>query len=207
MILTILTIGDTIYTNVLSGNPNLFGHVIIDTDSILIGARYHKRLHLQDPSNSYNTEYWIEGIGSSWGLPFATYWSATDNSYDLSCFYENQELKYSNPSPGYAYCLSPLPTINCGIVSGLVSEPTPDNKLLTIYPNPGIAEVTIKLKRSIYQDAHLNIYDITGKLVRSTILKQGQSKLNVKNLSSGVYMVVLTSDDFIESSQLVISAY
>ncbi len=45
-------IGDTIYTSALSGSSSiLLGHLITGTDSINIGAQYHKRLYLQDPSN------------------------------------------------------------------------------------------------------------------------------------------------------------
>lgn len=37
-------IGDTIYTNVLTGNPSLFGHLITAVDSVLVGTQFHKRL-------------------------------------------------------------------------------------------------------------------------------------------------------------------
>ena len=138
-------IGDTIYTNVLSGNPNLFGHLVTATDSVLIGNNYHKRLHLEDVNNSYNTEYWIEGVGSSWGLPFATFWSITDNSYDLSCFYESQDLKYENPSPVYGYCQAP-PSITCEIISSVENELEIENQLFEMFPNPASDEVTISLR-------------------------------------------------------------
>jgi len=197
-------VGDTIYTNVLSGNPNLFGHLVTETDSVLIGTKYHKRLHLQEPSNSYNTEYWIEGVRSSWGLPFATFWSITDNSYDLSCFYENQELEYSNPSPVYGFCQAPQPTITCDIVSSTTSQHVTKNSLFSMYPNPGFDEVTLDVNNPGHEDMQLNIYDITGGLVRSLVLDQGQLMINVENLNSGIYFVVLKSDDLIESRRLVI---
>jgi len=50
----------------------------------------------------------------------------------------------------------------------------------------------------------LNIYDITGVLVRSLVLNQDQLKINVEDLNSGIYFVVLKSDVLIESRRLVI---
>jgi hypothetical protein len=197
-------LGDTIYTNVLSGNPNLMGHLVTATDSVFIGTKFHKRLHLQDPYNSYNTEYWIEGVGSSWGLPFASFWSITDNSYDLSCFYENHELNYKNPSPVYGYCQAPQPMIDCEIISSISTEQDIKGSFFSMYPNPGFDEVTFDVENPDHKNMQLNVYDITGALVRSLILNQGQLKLNVEALNSGIYIVILKSDDLIESQRLVI---
>lgn len=198
-------IGDTIYTNVLSGNPNLFGHLVADTDSVLVGTQFHKRLLLQDIYNSYNTEYWIEGIGSSWGLPFSSFWSITDNSYDLSCFYKNQELKYQNPAPTYGFCQTPHPTITCEIVSSIASEQDLKGDLFSMYPNPASNEVTLSVNDPYFTDMSLNIYDITGVLVRSITLDHRQLQVNVRDLKSGVYIVILKSQDLIESKKLVVN--
>jgi hypothetical protein len=106
-------LGDTIYTNVLSGSKQSYGHIVKSVDSVLVGSNYHKRLYLQDTGSIYNTEYWIEGIGSSWGLPFATFWSITDNSYDLSCYNTTNQVVYQNPSPTFGMCTGTLPVVNC----------------------------------------------------------------------------------------------
>lgn len=106
-------LGDTIYTNVLSGSKQVYGHVVTNLDSVLIGSNYHKRMLLQDTGSIFNTEYWIEGVGSSLGLPFATFWSITDNSYDLSCYNSTNQVVYQNPSPTFGMCTGTLPVISC----------------------------------------------------------------------------------------------
>ena len=106
-------LGDTIYTKALSGNKNPFPHLVVGVDSVAVGNKYHKRLELQDPKNKGNTEYWIEGIGSSMGLPWATFWSITDNTYDLSCFNTTKKVVYENPNPTFGMCTGTLPTISC----------------------------------------------------------------------------------------------
>ena len=106
-------VGDTIYTKALAGSKQSYGHIVLSVDSVLVGPNYHKRMYLRDTGSIFNTEYWIEGIGSSWGLPFATFWSITDNSYDLSCFNTTKKVVYQNPSPTFGMCSGTLPTITC----------------------------------------------------------------------------------------------
>ena len=197
-------IGDTIYTNVLSGNPNLFGHLVIASDSVLVETNYHKRLHLQDVQNSYNTEYWIEGIGSSWGLPFATFWSITDNSYDLSCFYESQNLKYENPTPTYGYCQGPPPNISCEIISSITNDLGDNSGLFDLYPNPAFEEVTLVIKVSNYSEAMLSIYNLRGSLIQSATINQFKTKIDLTGLGSGIYFVLLNSKEKAESKKLII---
>lgn len=110
---TSTNLGDTIYTKALAGSMTFYPHKVVGIDSVLVGNKYHKRLDLVDPANSFNQEYWIEGIGSSWGLPWATFWSITDNSYDLSCYNTLGKVVYENPSPTFGMCAGTLPVITC----------------------------------------------------------------------------------------------
>ena len=196
-------IGDTIYTNVLSGNPNLFGHLVTATDSVLVGTTYHKRLHLEDVNSSYNTEYWIEGVGSSWGLPFATFWSITDNSYDLSCFYDKQDLKYENPSPNYGYCQAP-PSITCEIISSVETGLEFEKKIFEIYPNPAFEDITIAITNVEHTNATLQIYNMAGALIRSHIVSQIKTQMDITGLPNGVYFIVLSTGEKVESKKMVI---
>jgi len=107
------TVGDTIRTDVLTNAPpSKVPHVVTAIDSVRVGTAWHRRIHLSDTSG-FASESWIEGVGSNWGLPYATYWMLTDNSYDLVCFNHLGGLKYQNPSPAYGFCTPPLPEITC----------------------------------------------------------------------------------------------
>ncbi len=197
-------VGDTIYTNVLSGNPNLLGHLVTETDSVLVGSNYHKRLHLQYIHNSYYSEYWIEGIGSSWGLPFASFWSVTDNSYDLTCFYENQNLKYENPSPAFSFCQPPQPDIACEIVSNVSNQNEEKGSFFKMYPNPTTNDLSFEINDFGNKELSLNIYNNIGILVLSKTITQDQFKISLENLKSGVYIVEIRSNELTESKRLVI---
>lgn len=198
------SIGDTIYTKALAGNPKALGHLVTGKDSVLIGSNYHARIHLQDPDNNMNTEDWIEGVGSSWGLPFASFWSITDNSYDISCFYKNHKLQYGNPSPTYGFCLAPLPIITCEPTPTIISETRLGNILFSIYPNPATDQVNLNRMDLKAVELILTIYTVTGIKVRSETLKAHESEINIKGLGNGIYWVVIQSKDRIESKQLII---
>lgn len=198
-------LGDTIYTNVLSGNPYLFGHLVVGVDSVMVGNQYHKRLHLQDVENEFNTEYWIEGVGSSWGLPFATFWSITDNSYDLSCFYSGDQLKYVNDSPQFGYCTAPVPEITCDSITSSTEPPIPEDAEFFVFPNPATDQVTLKQPGNSFQEkVSIDIYDLRGMLVCSRTLSKDQQTIYVGNLSSGIYMLVFKTKDWVKSRKLVV---
>lgn len=184
-------LGDTIYTSCLAGTSDiLLEHLVIASDSVLIGEKYHKRIMLQDLYNSLNTEYWIEGVGSSWGLPFASFWSITDNSYDLSCYYQDFGFKYSNPDPQFSYCLAPLPEINCDTLQSFV-EDVSDNFETTVYPNPFSSNLKIQLEYR--ENWHVLIYDIQGAIRTQFRFDGDETELNLSDLNNGLYILKCVS--------------
>lgn len=194
-------IGDTIYTNALTGNPNPFGHLITGKDSVLVGTLFHKRLHLQDPLNIYNTEDWIEGVGSSWGLPFATFWSATDNSYDLTCYYQAQQLKYGNPYPIYGYCQAPLPVIICDSALSFVKTLN-NNFIINIFPNPTPDKVTVY---SLEKIKAIEIYNMLGEKVCTVnnFSQQISNEINLSGFQKGIYFAKIYIGENIYTKKIV----
>lgn len=62
----------------------------------------------------------------------------------------------------------------------------------SVYPNPANSKVTISTNLS--EDMSLNIFDITGKLIKTnTALFQNQMDLDITSFSSGVYFIHITS--------------
>lgn len=146
--------GDTIFTQVLTnGLTQYIPHIVVSLDSVLVGNEFNCRINLRD-ENDYFTESWIEGIGSSLGLTYATYWLLTDNSYDLTCFYNQDELNYTNPQPQFAFCSAPLPDIQCSS-STSVRDISNDHNFI-IFPNPAIDVLNIAAKKSFHSITIIN---------------------------------------------------
>ena len=107
-------VGDTIYSERISYSTSVsIPHLVTSIDSVLVGNLYHRRIFLTNLIANYAQEYWIEGIGSNFGLIYASYNCITDNSYDLICFNVNDSLQFQNSSPSFGYCTSPFPPLEC----------------------------------------------------------------------------------------------
>jgi len=77
----------------------------------------------------------------------------------------------------------------------LGTDITPDYGSLTMYPNPASSQVTIGNPNMLMIDT-VSIYDINGRLVRTIPANgTGDVRVDVSDLSSAVYMVLITGED------------
>ena len=80
----------------------------------------------------------------------------------------------------------------------LPSQPTSiQNKNMDLhvklYPNPAQNVVNIDLLNTILVDQNVKILDISGKVVLSSVLGNSSSSLNIENLRSGIYFMVINT--------------
>ncbi len=83
-----------------------------------------------------------------------------------------------------------------------VNEPQKSSIELTVYPNP--AATLINFATTSTDAVKVLAFDVTGKLVATEVLEMGKAKMNLINLSSGMYIyhvvdknnLVLKSDKF-----------
>jgi hypothetical protein len=73
-----------------------------------------------------------------------------------------------------------------------------------VFPDLAIDIVTLKIDNSNYKDLEINIYDNTGEMVRSEILKQNQQQINIGDLGNGIYLVEIKSKEWTEKQKLII---
>ncbi|NTW34062.1 MAG: T9SS type A sorting domain-containing protein, partial [Bacteroidetes bacterium] len=97
-----------------------------------------------------------------------------------------------------------LKTTNAGgAFSGILPIAEKENKM-NIYPNPASVIVTLNIDNINNADLTLNIYNVIGTLVKTEILKQKNSQINIGDLSNGVYMISIKSKDLNENQKLII---
>jgi aminopeptidase N len=82
-------------------------------------------------------------------------------------------------------------------------EEYPPNHLFSIFPNPVTNDVNIHFSSYAFQGA--NLYDISGRLVRSvnTVVKQGDIKLKMSDITKGIYFIKVIFDDRAITDKLV----
>jgi hypothetical protein len=85
------------------------------------------------------------------------------------------------------------------------------NEALKIIPNPADESTIISFQSSVNHDIVVNIYDITGRKVKTEKLKGKAStgnqtvKLNTNDLKDGIYFIRLMGKDFSSTEKVVVS--
>ncbi|MBK6839907.1 MAG: T9SS type A sorting domain-containing protein [Bacteroidetes bacterium] len=66
---------------------------------------------------------------------------------------------------------------------------------LSVYPNPADNFINIKLKSEQLNNCSLNIFDQSGRLCFSSLSSTNSTSIAVKNLETGVYLLVIQNAD------------
>lgn len=79
----------------------------------------------------------------------------------------------------------------------LLVEDENENKMrVIIYPNPAKSHINLKIESPLHEDYSLKLYDSMGRLVRTiTEVKNGHTKIERENLTSGFYIYHLQTND------------
>jgi DNA-binding beta-propeller fold protein YncE len=77
-------------------------------------------------------------------------------------------------------------------------------KTFSIYPNPASNVITLNVNKTNNENLTLNIYSISGTLVKSEMLKLNQQRTNIADLPNGVYLITIKSKNETETKKLVI---
>ena len=75
-----------------------------------------------------------------------------------------------------------------------------DDDKLGIYPNPAHNNVTINLKEA----ANLTIYDMNGRIILEKQLFEGNQKIDISNINSGIYFMKLKSNSELKAEKFII---
>ncbi len=157
--------------------------IIVDQiDSILINGQYHKRLKVLGLDQNTNIhEYWIEGIGSTFGLfnSGITGIVVFDITYpELICFEKDGVIIYNNPK--YISCYEPYPI---GIYENQIFN------RVRIYPNPTRHTLTIE---SDYKIHSYQLFSSIGKEIEKKVIFDNFHSIDISNYPSGVYFINIT---------------
>jgi hypothetical protein len=71
-----------------------------------------------------------------------------------------------------------------------------------IYPNPNAGNFNVKFNSDV-RNVNVEIHDVFGKLIYKALKETGEFEINVPELSAGVYIVRLSSEDYTESIKFI----
>jgi len=89
-------------------------------------------------------------------------------------------------------------------VSNSTGIDNPEKQYSSVFPNPASDFFKLNINENSIAPTTLNIYTIMGALVKSEALMQNQQQFNVSDLTSGIYLLEIKSENFIKKQTLMI---
>lgn len=96
--------------------------------------------------------------------------------------------------------------IDTGIIlsNSILEKGNMEKHLFTIYPNPANSEITIEINQeSTDSELHSEIYNVQGQLFHKTKLNNLQTKININNWNSGLYIIMIKGGDGILIKKMI----
>jgi hypothetical protein len=103
----------------------------------------------------------------------------------------------------------PFPAIDCQLpvtfiinsTTGLAEQPANTTRF-NFFPNPASSLLTIE---GASGETELSIYDLPGKKLFSTVLRESKTTLDLSFLSKGIYIITTEKNNYKEAKKLVIA--
>lgn len=170
-----MQMGDSIY---YYDNPTSCLKLLRVNDTILEGEntprkKYVFRMEENGHPTIHGNETWIEGIGSEFGLLFPGSRFLVGGTYDLLCYYEDDDLIWQNPNFNSCYLST----------DGV--EESEAGVSLSVHPNPAKDLVRIEGLES----SEVQIYNTLGQLVS---VNHNTNEISVRDLPKGIYLLRIT---------------
>lgn len=189
-----LNVNDSVQISNIWACPDTIWVKAVQVDSIFIYDIYHKRIIINHwDAYEQENEYWIEGIGSSFGLMYSARCFVGGMPY-LLCYFENDTLKYQNPNYSNCNISSDVEIINNDFTINVIIYPNPLNKNLII-------EVF-----NIKVNTLLELYNSFGQLKDTYILTTTKTEIVLNDsYKQGLYLYkVKEKNKIVKTGKLVI---
>lgn len=163
-----------------------------------------------DP-NWYNSDRTAASSGNAdcFNCPGAQ-WTGTNTtmqeySYNLSALSSETSVVFRFVMVADANTNQAGPIIdNLVVNSNLSVDDVASNNGLSVYPNPSKGSFNIQAKRNL-GDVSVNIFDINGRSIYTKdVTLTGTVNFNLDNLQSGLYILRVEGENFIESRKIII---
>jgi hypothetical protein len=132
--------------------------------------------------------------------------SSTATEFIDSTFKSNNTVFYRlrtmvSDTAIYSYSIN-IPAHGADVFVSSTEEVNGQSSLLTVYPNPATSLVTIA--NPAHKTIKLDIYDISGRKIKSQIISSDYTNIPVESLEPGTLMFIFTSDNSVQTAKVVI---
>jgi choice-of-anchor B domain-containing protein len=158
------------------------------------GCTAENEQFVQVISMAVPTIYYQNGVLSS--SPAATYqWYLNDQAI------EGATSSQFTPIQNGDYIVAVSNTMGCenfseAITVSSVSTKTPESlRQIRLYPNPVTSLLQLEINAAILQEVNAELFHSNGQRISYTVLNQSTATFDLSDLSAGVYLLRLTSED------------
>jgi hypothetical protein len=171
-----LAIGDTVPPSPLNEHGNIV-NIVTAIDSVYLGNVYHKRFKLDDCSFEPQQLYYIEGIGSTYGLLSPTS-CPFEAIYTLECFTIASQSVYPNSGA------------SCSMITA--GDDILSANQFSIFPNPTNGLVKIESNLQMFS---ISVFNSLGLLVHQKNVNSNTFSLDLSYLPTGLYIIEFSSNE------------
>lgn len=191
-----------LYANVANRILSIASNQINDINKDFLYLKYNNFL---DAGNEYSL-YDSIPYGSPNIYADSNYWGSTSTQYVDSIIYDyfdfaNQSVVHYAPILQNAVVIDttcPLPIIS-------VPELSVNESHFLVYPNPSHGSFTVILNKELgIGNRELHVYDVTGREVYATAIRNRYSVISDQNFSPGIYFVRVIDGKRSASQKLII---
>ncbi len=179
-----LNVGDTVVSFLNETCPAI--ETIGAIDSIIVNGNYHRRLHLQGGCSGIQI-YYIEGIGSNFGLIFP---NNTGNLSNLICTKVNNQTYYPDSST------------SCHLVTTVNSLDI--DMAIDIYPNPSNNEINIIIPDTEKLTSNIiTLLSPLGQILITEKINSQKSIIDISSLPKGLYLLTISVNEKIFTRKII----
>ena len=166
-----------------SPDTSKFAQVKIDSTEMLsidgqsLKSMYTSPIYLNDANFYFSWQLGqiVERIGSYSGIfGFSTTQCLGGFPGNIRCYNDNL-INFKNVA------------IDCDFVTG--TNKNSKNNIISIYPNPSYGLFNISINSFQFDEAEVEVSDVTGKLLKRTILENNNRAIDLTNYPKGLYFV------------------
>ncbi len=139
---------------------------------------------------------------TSFNIPISAYTTADSATITVAAFYNDTTC--GSPYGPFGNSVLYVDNISFDNLISSIPEQSFKNITFRLYPNPAYDIVTLNIDNINSSDLTLNIYNVIGNLISSELLKQNYQKINIRDLSNGIYIVEIKSKEWSEKQKLII---
>ncbi|MBI1224513.1 MAG: hypothetical protein GC192_04690 [Bacteroidetes bacterium] len=172
---------------------NTVSRTVDSVKTEMLADKMRKVIYFKPSDSNAPVEFWVEGIGSSFGLLDRGFEPGPDHGSTLLCFQHSET--YLNLT--LIECFLPELPEACGVVNAAKEEQVAKKPLqLSAQPNPA-GPTTLRFvtnQQKLPEACSLKIYAANGKLLKTIAAAQPEMELPAGlNLTPGFYIATLES--------------